>query len=232
MILIVSLKNHLRFFFHETKKHKGGREYEKIVFRFPLVLFTVVSFNLYAYCNNNPVMYSDPEGHMAIMSLIILALGIGLGVAATANDIYQIAADNLTIIPSESGKTFQLNNSYRIVTPWVQWGYSFYLNHFNAGTKDIIQGTTRGTQLEWMWHNLAYYGLETTRAVTDWLGWEVVSEKMSGPSRSAVNADFGFNVFADNPGIPGIAMAILNFFTAPWPTITDGILYLTKYGRR
>ena len=30
--------------------------------------------NLYAYCNNNPIMYADPSGHSVIAILIILAL--------------------------------------------------------------------------------------------------------------------------------------------------------------
>ena len=74
-------------------------------------------------------------------------------------------------------------------------------------------------------------GVAATKTVADRFGWEGVSEKVSGPSQSAVNADFGFNVFADNPGIPGIAMKILNFFVAPLPTIIDGILCFTKYER-
>ncbi len=42
------------------------------------------AYNLYAYCGNNPVMYSDPSGHLAISTLIIIALiGCGAGFAAT-----------------------------------------------------------------------------------------------------------------------------------------------------
>lgn len=38
-------------------------------------------FNLYAYCSNNPVMYSDPSGHFVISTLIIGAL-VGAAVSA------------------------------------------------------------------------------------------------------------------------------------------------------
>ena len=38
----------------------------------------------------------------------------------------------------------------------MQFGYSFYLNHFNDATKDIIQGTNSGMQQEWDLHNVAY----------------------------------------------------------------------------
>ena len=53
--------------------------------------------NLYAYCNNNPVMYADPDGHFFLLALIIgaivgavvggtaigAAVGAGVGLAAT-----------------------------------------------------------------------------------------------------------------------------------------------------
>ena len=40
--------------------------------------------NLYAYCSNNPVMYADPSGHIAISTLIILGLiAVGAVVGGT-----------------------------------------------------------------------------------------------------------------------------------------------------
>jgi len=41
---------------------------------------TVNGLNLYSYCNNNPVMYADPSGHIAF--LVILLTGIFVGAAA------------------------------------------------------------------------------------------------------------------------------------------------------
>ena len=37
----------------------------------------------------------------------------------------------------------------------MRYGYSFYLNHFNPNTKDVIQGSTAGVQFEWELHNYA-----------------------------------------------------------------------------
>lgn len=48
-----------------------------------------------------------------------------------------------------------IKNSYKILTPWMRYGYSFYLNHFNTNTKDVIQGSTAGVQFEWQLHNYA-----------------------------------------------------------------------------
>ena len=42
---------------------------------------TIHGLNLYAYCLNNPVMYADPTGELAITSFLI-GLGIAAGVAA------------------------------------------------------------------------------------------------------------------------------------------------------
>ncbi len=39
---------------------------------------SIHGLNLYAYCNNNPVMFADPSGHFAISTTILLFL-IGLG---------------------------------------------------------------------------------------------------------------------------------------------------------
>ena len=44
---------------------------------------SINGLNLYAYCNNNPIMYADPSGHFLISTLIIGAIiGAGLGAFA------------------------------------------------------------------------------------------------------------------------------------------------------
>ena len=109
--------------------------------------------NLYAYCGNDPVNKYDPTGNIAISTII----GI-VDLAVTANDIYQIArgADNGEELKvSISGDNVRIKNSYKIVTPWIRHGYSFYLNHFNPNAKDVIQGSTVGVQFEWTLHNVA-----------------------------------------------------------------------------
>ncbi len=53
--------------------------------------------DLYAYCNNNPVMYSDPTGHVAISVIISIIVGAVVGATIGGVVAYSLA--------SNSGKT-------------------------------------------------------------------------------------------------------------------------------
>ena len=47
---------------------------------------TIGGLNLYAYCNNNPVMNVDPDGHLVITtSLILLVAGLGAAIQSGYN---------------------------------------------------------------------------------------------------------------------------------------------------
>ena len=118
----------------------------------------ISGYHLYAYCNNNPVMNYDEAGHEAFLVLIGIALAIAFIVVPTIRDIGNF--DKLNIVLTNEG--VRIENSNLIKTPWVQWFYSFYLNHINKETKNIIRGSTRGLQFEWMLHNIAFdvFGLE------------------------------------------------------------------------
>ena len=64
-----------------------------------LVILTkknINGFNLYAYCGNDPVNKYDPSGHIAISTIIGIIIGV-VALAATANDIYQIASGNVYV---------------------------------------------------------------------------------------------------------------------------------------
>ena len=48
---------------------------------------TLMGCNLYAYCGNNPVMYSDPSGHVGILASILIAAAIGGTIGAVSGGI-------------------------------------------------------------------------------------------------------------------------------------------------
>ena len=138
--------------------------------------------NLYCYCGNNPVNKYDPSGHFGILTIIGIILGIG-ALAATANDIYQMARnDGKGLKISVSGDNVHIDNSYKLLTPWMRYGYSFYLNHINPETKDVINGSSFGVQFEWELHNYAA-----------WLG-------IGGDN--AKHLDVGKSIFADGKSHP------------------------------
>ena len=92
-------------------------------------------YNMFAYCNNNPVMYTDPNGDFAIAGIIAIIVAV-VAVAATANDIYQIARGNVYVEDKKTtSSNVHIENSYKILTPWMRYGYSFHLNHFNKKNK-------------------------------------------------------------------------------------------------
>ena len=137
---------------------------------------SINGLNLYAYCANDPVNKYDPTGHFGII------IGV-VALAATANDIYQIASGNVYVdMNKTNSENVHIENSYKILTPWMRYGYSYYLNHFNPNTKDVIQGSTAGVQFEWELHNYAA-----------WLG-------IGGDS--AKHLDVGKSIFVDGKSHP------------------------------
>ena len=127
-------------------------------------------------------MYYDPTGHFGIWALIGIIIGV-VALAATANDIYQIASGNVYVdMNKTNSENVHIENSYKILTPWMRYAYSFYLNHINEGTKNIIQGSSVGVQFEWELHNYAA-----------WLG-------IGGDP--AKHLDVGKSIFADGKTHP------------------------------
>ena len=62
---------------------------------------TLLSYNLFAYCGNNPVMYADPTGHSATLALILgitAMVGFGLTIAGVATDNNILTAVGLTMV--------------------------------------------------------------------------------------------------------------------------------------
>ena len=59
------------------------------------------NYNLYSYCENNPVMYSDPSGHSVALAVALGAvavLGLGLTIGGVATDNNGLTATGLGLI--------------------------------------------------------------------------------------------------------------------------------------
>ena len=184
---------------------------------------SVNGLNLYAYCGNNPVMNVDPSGTIAVLTILAVVLGV-VAVAATINDIYQIASGNTYGTLSDQGDV-AIEGSHKVLTPWVQGVYSFYLNYFNPETKDIIKGTTGGVQGEWMAHNIGYYlfaSLHSAQTALD-VKW-IDAEAYMGYANPA---NVGATVFDNGNSIIGILMKVYNLITRPIPTIIDWFIHLS-----
>ena len=184
---------------------------------------SINGLNLYAYCGNDPINKYDPTGHIAISTIIGIIIGV-VALAATANDIYQIVRgeDNGDgLIVSVSGDNVHIKNSYKILTPWMRYGYSFYLNHFNHNTKDVIQGSTAGVQFEWELHNYAaWLGIGGDLAKHLDVGKSIFADGKTHPLR-----DEHGNITAI--GVMSLGMRIVNiWFGNPiywiWDLIVNG----------
>ena len=61
--------------------------------------------NIYAYCNNNPVMYADPSGHFPVLALILgvtalVGLGLTIGGVVTGNNTLTAVGLTMVAIPA------------------------------------------------------------------------------------------------------------------------------------
>ena len=56
---------------------------------------SIHGLNLYAYCNNNPVMFADPSGHFAIIPFLI-GLGISTLIGAIVGGVSYVASEVLS----------------------------------------------------------------------------------------------------------------------------------------
>ncbi len=79
----------------------NNRYYNPMLFRFITLdsyeyieITNVDSYNLYTYCYNNPVMYSDPEGNYGILTVLFVGALIG----AAVGGVGQASADILSNI--------------------------------------------------------------------------------------------------------------------------------------
>ncbi len=135
----------------------------------------LAGINLYAYCGYNPIAKFDFDGHSAWLFVAIIAA------IYTVRDILNWSKIN-AVGDKDSG-IVTIHGSHNLITPWMQWIYSFYLNHINRETRDIIKGSTIGVQYEWFVHNFAYYiGFKQLRADPVEIGKTIYNNNSLGVS--------------------------------------------------
>ena len=198
----------------------------------------ILGFNMFAYCGNNPAINTDPSGKFFANILINTIANIGANVAAisevsalTVHDIYQIFRndENGVVLSKNNDGSIKIKNSASISTPWMQFGYSFYVNHFSE-YQDDIRGSTVGMAFEWFVHNVAYVAYSTIDSFGLGSIFGMSSDDLQGKMDQARDVDIGATIYADNHGGWSNAMQITYGILFPIPSISDRIIqYIIDY---
>ena len=79
--------------------------------------------NMFAYCNNNPVSFKDPNGEEAIAATIAVVVAVAIavaGIAVTAYEIGELAVDGLSDISKEIEPEVFLLGAASIAIPLIK----------------------------------------------------------------------------------------------------------------
>ena len=142
--------------------------------------------NMFAYCNNNPLVYRDSSGNRPELTFgnPIGEFGYMIGRwlyewlnEETEEDKARIADGTVSYSSNGQGNGARINNSYKIRTPWVMYQY------VAANRCDDIAGTTTGAVVEWAFHNIAYD-----------IGTALELESISLPAK---DVDVGKTIYSD-----------------------------------
>jgi hypothetical protein len=178
----------------------------------------VLSYNMFAYCLNNPVMYSDSSGEWPTLEDV---LEFGKDVVDAASTIVGNIWDGISggteeLIYDIKGKdSIEITNSHTVWNPFAM--YRFITE--NRG--DEVSGSTCGIMYEWYIHNItyivgigAYYtGLDPTAEII----------------KSSADLNFGSTIYDDTShGVFSAAMIYGYVFLFPRTAIGDLIAELKE----
>ena len=159
-------------------------------------------YSLYSYCNNNPIMYSDPDGNLVIELLLPIIMTV-LPIYDTvtfAHDMITSRNANLKYDDKQN-----IVNSHNIWSPYFQFGYAIYFKYFTEEGQNI-KGSGFGVTAEWNVHTIAYL-----------LGFN---------REAAKDTNIGSTIFDDSHEIFSFVMWDLYFSVNPLFALIDLLIFI------
>jgi len=182
---------------------------------------TLGGINLFAYCNSNPIMNSDPEGTFIIswlVALVVVAIVVDTTVETTIlMTSEQYKAENV-VTKDENGnvQNVHIKNSAAFNNPIAQYVYSSYLynnvknddgsNYFTGDVYDIVG--------EWQAHNAAAIitGIGMVASSIDLLTSNAtVFNYFYDLHKSSVHVDIGNSINAEKRGVVRVISKIFKW---------------------
>ena len=152
------------------------------------------SYNLYAYCSNNPVMYVDPTGEFIWFLAAVVALVVVDTIVETAilMNSEEYKAENVI---DESGNV-EIPNSAYFNNPIAQCIYSDYLydNVKNENGENFFTGDVYDIVGEWQMQNAAFWA-PISLASQGNIGIGIVGAKLT--HESSISVSFDSNLVAE-----------------------------------
>ena len=135
----------------------------------------LIGNNMFAYCNNNPVMYVDRNGESGLLFILLLgavALGLTSSTSTPKKDT-EISKDDIHLYDSKTGTpqegkinvafspngpnpSFQIKDSYKIKKEKDQRTILKYIMESEYYDQKIYQRTMDSMIIEWKAHNDLY----------------------------------------------------------------------------
>jgi len=162
--------------------------------------------NLYAYCNNNPVMIVDPSGHFGIVATLLIATGIGLALGFGMEVATQVYNNGDWNWDASTWNWWEIGRSSLI---GAASGFAYGLGGVAGG---LLKGSFHAI-------SIAGKALTVSQSVGLLLGTAAVTNFAAGVAGyamySAANGMQNFDIVTGvSEGIEQLGKGLLSFFTA------------------
>lgn len=153
-------------------------------------------FNLYAYCSNNPVMYTDPNGNSVILVLSLI-------IDTVVETCILMTGEKYRAESVFEGDDVEIPKSCLFNNPIAQLIYSKYL-YENVKNKDgtpYFQGDVYDIVGEWQMHNFVFWAPIALLTSGD-LGTTAIGAGLTYYLHSSTqNANIGSSIETENNGL-------------------------------